>query len=133
MPTPTIVRKVLKDCHEHWDRLAHGLSHMVHEQGLRTVLVCDSLPREGSTTVTQCLATSLTKTDLRVLVIDGDLARPGLAKLLGIKPGVGLEHLLLEDCPADEAMWQSPHHRITYLPVGQKVANPATVLDPHAA
>lgn len=47
-----------------------------------TFLVTSSLPDEGKSTITMHLAKSLTRQGLRVLVIDGDVRRPSLHKLM---------------------------------------------------
>src|SRR5690606_31732744 len=60
----------------------------------RVVAVTSSLPQEGKTTLAANLALAQSQTK-RVLLLDGDLRRPVLAKRLGLREsGAGLTELL---------------------------------------
>jgi Mrp family chromosome partitioning ATPase/capsular polysaccharide biosynthesis protein len=60
----------------------------------RTIMVTSTLPREGKSTVTRDLALVYAETGERVLVIDGDLRRPSMERLFGLKAERGLAQLL---------------------------------------
>lgn len=88
--TRTLRMRVLKEC---------------RENNSKTILVTSSMPGEGKSTVTVNLALSLAQKDFKVVLIDGDLRHPSLAKTLGMtredyKHGfhdVIMEHVSLSD------------------------------------
>jgi capsular exopolysaccharide synthesis family protein len=78
-----------------------------HGDGLpRTLLVTSSAPGDGKTTVSANLAISLAMLGHRVLLVDGDMRRPSLHRVFGVKqcPGVA-EHL------QGELEWRRARHR----------------------
>lgn len=63
---------------------------------LRSLLISSATPGEGKTTVSLNLALMIASlNELRVCLIDTDLRRPGVAGLLGIDDGEGLDAYLL--------------------------------------
>jgi protein-tyrosine kinase len=62
------------------------------------ILITSSLPGEGKTFTAINLALSIAnERDKKVLLIDADVARPSVSRVLGIKPGPGLIDYLEED------------------------------------
>ena len=70
----------------------------------RTLLVTSSLPSEGKTTTVVNMATVLSQTDAKVLVIDADMRRPRLHNVFGMDHGAGLSSLLSSEITADELL-----------------------------
>jgi capsular exopolysaccharide synthesis family protein len=67
----------------------------VGDASVRTVLISSALPRDGKSTVTLNLATSLADgSKTRVLVLEADLRRPSLEQYLGMAPASGLADIL---------------------------------------
>ncbi len=60
----------------------------------KVVLVTSALPQEGKTTVSANSAVVLAQKGGRVLLVDADMRRPGIAKALGLKASGGLSTLL---------------------------------------
>jgi polysaccharide biosynthesis transport protein len=60
----------------------------------KVILVTSPLPREGKTTISANSALVLAQRGSRVLLIDADLRRPGLEKMLGITTKGGLSTLI---------------------------------------
>jgi capsular exopolysaccharide synthesis family protein len=60
----------------------------------KRVLIASAQRGEGRTCVTLNLAASLARANRRVLVIDGDLLRPSVLRLLGVDVGIGLSEAL---------------------------------------
>ena len=60
----------------------------------RRLLVTSAQPAEGKSTIAVCLALRLAATGERALLIDGDLRRPMVHRLLGVAGGSGLMDVL---------------------------------------
>ncbi len=90
--------------------------------------VTSSVRGEGKSTTAVNLSYVLAEKDSRVLLIDGDLRRPSVARKMGIESVPGLSNLLL-GAGAEIASWQSPEHKNWYiLPSGDIPPNPSELL-----
>ena len=83
--------------------LRSSLLYHPGKQQVRFLAFTSAAPGEGKTTVVANLSMSLAATGRRVLVIDGDLRRPRLHKLLRVPAGPGLADLLRRDPSAPPA------------------------------
>jgi succinoglycan biosynthesis transport protein ExoP len=63
----------------------------------RTYVISSPNASEGKTTITSNLGVALSKSKLRVLLIDGDLRKPGLHKALRVVNDLGLREILRGD------------------------------------
>jgi capsular exopolysaccharide synthesis family protein len=75
--------------------LRTNLKFMNIDNPPRSIVVTSSLPGEGKSTVIANLANTIAASGERVVVIDGDLRRPTVAKTFGLLPGVGLTDVLI--------------------------------------
>lgn len=124
---PKIIRQVLADCEDHWERLCTGLDDRANHAGLRSVLVCSSLRNEGCTTVATCLALSLSRcTDKRVCLLDANFVHPHLNTLLGLKAKTGIDHVLLERTPIEQAMIAIEKPALCVVPMVHGFEYPST-------
>ncbi len=87
---------------------------------LKSILVSSGLPQEGKSFVTANLAISFARHKAgRVLLIDGDMRRATLHKLLGCPQGPGLTEYLAGDASIVEVMQRpSPEGSDSPLPIG---------------
>lgn len=79
--------------------LRTNLSFAGLDRPIRSIVVTSAVPGEGKTTTATNLAISLAFAGKRVLLVDADLRRPSVHKLLGIENGPGLSLGLLVDSP----------------------------------
>lgn len=84
----------------------------------RAVALTSSVPSEGKSTSSFALARALSRTGKKVLLVDIDLRRPRLAKLLGLDGSKGVSNYL-----AGEHEWSSLIHpaaveRVSIMPAG---------------
>lgn len=83
--------------------LRSSLLYHPGKQQVRFLAFTSAAPGEGKTTVVANLSMSLAATGRRILVIDGDLRRPRLHKLMQVPAGPGLADLLRRDSSAPPA------------------------------
>ena len=95
----------------------------------KVILVTSALPEEGKTTTSMNLATVLAQNGRRVLLVDTDLRRPGLHKILGIKDcSIGLGRALTGEKSLNESIVATPQKGLYVMPAGPCPANPAEML-----
>lgn len=95
----------------------------------KVILVTSALPQEGKTTICANAAVVLAQRGSRVLLVDADLRRPGLAKLFGLHPKGGLSTLISGVDKFDDVV--VPHSEIPnlwILPAGPIPPQPAELL-----
>jgi len=83
---------------------------LFNEEKIPHILAITSArPQEGKTTFAINLASSMAKAGSRVLLIDGDLRKPDIAKILNIETGHNaLRKVLLGYNTLDESVWPMP-------------------------
>ena len=96
---------------------------------LNTCLVTSTIGEEGKTLTALNLAISIAKGyDNTVLIVDADLRRPSIHKLLNLKPKVGLIQCLTENMPVDEVLIKTGIGKLVVLPAGGSISNPVELL-----
>ena len=93
---------------EAFQTLRASLTYFNVDRSLATVLVTSPSHGEGKTTVATNLAVAMAMDDRKVVLVDGDFRKPQAAKRLGIEPGPGIESVLLDDVPLEEALVEVP-------------------------
>ncbi|HEY6446933.1 MAG TPA: CpsD/CapB family tyrosine-protein kinase [Acidobacteriaceae bacterium] len=75
--------------------LSVRLRHMRRERPLKTVLVTSTIPQEGKSMVAANLACAVAMSaGQKVLLLEGDVRKPSLSKILGIEPPSGLSNCM---------------------------------------
>lgn len=105
---------------EAFRRLRTQLSLDAPRRGAITVVVNSPAPRDGKTMVSVNLAMALAQANQPVLLVDGDLRRPKVHKMLQMSPFPGLADVLSGEVPADEAIRSTPIPNLFVLPSGMK-------------
>lgn len=94
----------------------------------RTFVVTSAVPGEGKSTTTANLALALAESGARVVIIEGDLRLPKLAKYLGIEGSVGLTDVLIGRVPLADVLQKWGTRDLYVLPAGQVPPNPSELL-----
>lgn len=97
----------------------------------KVLLVTSAEPGEGKTTTVFKLGQDFAALGARVLIIDGDLRKPGVHRLFGLDNGLGLSNLLTNTVPADElpSLFRKTRYDELYvLTAGTIPPNPADLL-----
>jgi capsular exopolysaccharide synthesis family protein len=94
----------------------------------RVVMVTSTVPSEGKTTISINLAFALGQMK-KVLLVDGDMRRPSLAKSLGGLDGVrGLVDYLAEDATLEECIRPTDSPNVFVLTAGKNLSSPLELL-----
>lgn len=111
-----------------YDKLAVALLLGQAEQSFRRVLVGSAAHGDGRTTVALNLATALAASRRRVLVVDADLERPSVARMLGLETETGLLEGVERGLALDELAVRVLPFGFDLVPVREPVENPNSVL-----
>jgi Mrp family chromosome partitioning ATPase len=111
-----------------FERLADLLIETRASRHLKILLFTSCHRAEGRTTLVLTLARALGRRPVRTLVVDGDLTGPMLARLLGLRPAVGLDDVVERGIAASDALIAAPEDGLTFLPLRAAVARPRDFL-----
>jgi polysaccharide biosynthesis transport protein len=89
---------------ERYNRLAVSFLAAAEERGCRRVLVVSAHHGEGRTTVALNLAALLARAGRRVLLIDADLLRPSVLRLLGAAAEVGVTEAVARELTLESSV-----------------------------
>jgi capsular exopolysaccharide synthesis family protein len=111
-----------------FNRLAIALISGAARHTLKRVLLASVHHGEGRTCVTLNLAAALARAKQRVLVIDTDLQRPSVSRLLGVDSEVGLAEAVAQALNPEEAVMRITPADFHVLPTRGQVENSAELL-----
>ena len=113
---------------EEYNRLAVRLITTAGERMLKRVLLASAEHGDGRTSITLNLACALARAQRRVLVVDTDLHRPSLLRLLGLTADVGLTDAISKGLSAGSALVRIQPFGFTLLPTREQAKNPSELL-----
>lgn len=134
-PTSGIPHPALRYLHapssveaETYRTIRASLMVMAENLGAKVVMISSSEPGDGKTTLASNLAVAVAQSGKRVLLIDGDLRRPSVHRMLRIPQGVGLTEVLTGSAEFNDAIRPTVVDRLSVMTTGTPPANPAETL-----
>ncbi len=118
---------------EAFRKLRTNLKFLAVDHPPRLILVTSSSPGEGKSTTAINIALALAEAEHNVVLIDGDLRRPRLAKYIGLVGSVGFSSVLSGGASLDEVLQRTKFPRLTVLTAGPIPPNPSELLGSLAA
>jgi capsular exopolysaccharide synthesis family protein len=108
--------------------LSVRLRQIQQSRSLKKVLVTSTIPEEGKSFVSTNLAGVLARRKQKVLLIEGDLRRPGISKLFGLERLVGLGEWLQGDRRKFTNIYRLDGPDFWLMPAGDPPANPLELM-----
>lgn len=113
---------------EAYKTLRTNIRFSLPEGGCQKLCLTSGLPGEGKSITALNLAISFAETGQKVLLVDADLRRPTMARLLIENGDPGLSNVLAGMCSEEEAIHKSPYPNLDVLFSGVIPPNPSELL-----
>ena len=110
--------------------LAMNLRYLVIESGaVKTLAITSSTSAEGKTTVSYNLGIVLAEFGLRVLIVDADMRKPKIHKLVKITNETGLSDAIALEQPWTDFVQTSRFENLDIITAGETSPNPIALLN----
>jgi receptor protein-tyrosine kinase len=113
---------------EAFRKLRTNLQFLAVDNPPRLIVVTSSSPSEGKSTTAINIALALAEADHNVVLVDGDLRRPRLAKYLDLVGSVGFSSVISGGASLDDVLQATKFPRVTVLAAGTIPPNPSELL-----
>ncbi len=98
------------------------------KQKPRTVMVTSSVPAEGKTTTAVNMAVTMADSGMRVLILDTDLRRPNVHRVLKMERGTGLADVLREGLDVRSVIRPTRVENLWMISSGRVPPNPSELI-----
>jgi capsular exopolysaccharide synthesis family protein len=114
---------------ENYRTLRTQVFHAAERRLAQVIVITSAVEGEGKTSTALNLAFAIAQSkEKRVLVIDGDLRRPEIARHLGLDPEKGLGQTLNGECDTMRAVIHIANSNLYLLPASNAATNPTELL-----
>jgi capsular exopolysaccharide synthesis family protein len=109
--------------------LGISLQHLRRDRPLKKVLITSTIPQEGKSTVAANLACTLARrTQQRTLLVEGDVRRPSLSQMFGLRTIPGVCECLQGERNLMTSVYHLEGPGLWFLPAGSAPGNPLELL-----
>jgi polysaccharide biosynthesis transport protein len=95
----------------------------------KLILVTSTIPGEGKSFIASNLALTFASQGHRTAIVDCDLRKPNVHRLLRLQPGRGLVNYCTEGVALDDAIARDVQPNLDVIPVGGRTKNPILLLN----
>lgn len=126
-PIDYVVEKPLSSFAEAFRNLRASVMYSRLGESVKVVAITSALPGEGKTTTSVCLARSAAQQGHSVLLIDCDLRRRSVNRLMGKEPEKGLIEVLAGEATLEEVLQTDGVTGVKLLPLAKSSLTPKDV------
>jgi succinoglycan biosynthesis transport protein ExoP len=123
-PAEVVVERPLSAFAEAFRNLRTSVVYSRVDKPVRVIAVTSSLPGEGKTTTAFCLGRAMAMSGSRAVVVDCDVRRRNINRLLGLEPAVGLMEVLAGKATLDQALVLDSASGAWFLPLARSSFTP---------
>lgn len=125
---PPVVLSLERAWGARFDRMAELILKARQDQNVKVILFTSCHRAEGRTTLLLTLSRALARRSVSTVLVDGDLAGPMLARLLDLRPAIGLDDVVENGQALSEALILASGGSLTILPMRSAVSSPRDFL-----
>lgn len=125
---PAVVLSLEREWGDRFERMAELVLKARQQQHVKVVLFTSCHRAEGRTTLMLTLSRALARHPVSTVLVDGDLTGPMLARLLALRPEVGLDDVVESGQALSEALIVANDEHLTILPMRSAVSRPRDFL-----
>jgi polysaccharide biosynthesis transport protein len=114
---------------ESYRTLRSGISFSSVDAPLTTLALSSARPGEGKSTTAVNLALAMAMDGRSLILVDTDLRRPSIHRVLGLRSAPGVTDVLTGQCPLEDAFQSVRGHEVLVLTSGPIPPNPAEMLN----
>ena len=118
---------------EAFRKLRTNLQFLSVDNPPRVIVITSASPSEGKSTAAINIALALAEAEQNVVLVDGDLRRPRIAKYLGVVGSVGMSNALSGAAPLTEVLQTTKYPQLSVLAAGPTPPNPSELLGSRTA
>jgi len=118
---------------EAFRKLRTNLQFLSVDNPPRKIVIASSVPNEGKTTTALNLSLALAEAGHKVVLIDGDMRRPSLDKILNAVGSVGFSTVLSGSATLSDVLQATKYSGLTFLASGPIPPNPSELLGSRVA
>ncbi|MBU2136034.1 MAG: polysaccharide biosynthesis tyrosine autokinase [Alphaproteobacteria bacterium] len=126
-PIDYVIDKPLSSFAEAFRNLRASVIYSRLGEAVKVVAITSSLPGEGKTTTSVCLARSAAQQGLKVILVDCDLRRRSVNRLFGAEPARGLIEVLAGEATLEEVLTTDQVTGARLLPLAKSSMTPKDV------
>ncbi len=126
-PIDYVIDKPLSSFAEAFRNLRASVIYSRLGEPVKVVAITSSLPGEGKTTTSVCLARSAAQQGLKVILVDCDLRRRSVNRLFGAEPTKGLIEVLAGEASLEEVLTTDQVTGARLLPLAKSSMTPKDV------
>jgi capsular exopolysaccharide synthesis family protein len=124
MPTQSLIS-------ESYRGLRSSISFAAVDEPIKTLLVSSSNKGEGKSLTSVNLAIAMALDRRRVILVDADLRRPNIHRLMRVEQSPGLSDLLVDRVPLEDALQDTDVEGLQVIASGPRPPDPAELLNSH--
>jgi Mrp family chromosome partitioning ATPase len=125
---PAVVLSLEREWGDRFAGMAELIFKARREQNLKVILFTSCHRAEGRTTLLLTLSRALARHPANTILVDGDLTGPMLARLLDLRPELGLDDVVEGGQALSEALITTSNDHLTILPMRSAVTRPRDFL-----
>jgi capsular exopolysaccharide synthesis family protein len=104
------------------------IQYALDDSKVKTMMITSTAPQEGKSTISSNLSVSFAKSNIRTLLIDGDIRAPSIQTIFGIKGARGLAEYLSDNFSIDECTRKSVIRCLDIMVAGKIPPDPSELL-----
>lgn len=109
--------------------IRNSLKYTALDKTLKSIAITSSVEQEGKSFFAANLAISMANEGKKVLIIDGDLRRPGIDNCFSLPKGVGLTNYMVGDAELKDIQLKTDIEGLNIIPTGPIPPDPGKLIE----